>query len=59
MVFYIKDASINATELENSIENFDLDSILMEHNEFLQKNSPFKESDRFGLYANGWVSFFG
>lgn len=46
--------SIDCDELEKAISQFDLEKTINEHREFLKKSS-FKDTDNFGLYANGWV----
>lgn len=39
----------------DKIKEFDIDTVIREHQTFLQARTPFKSSDHRGLIVNGWV----
>ena len=43
-------------DLEKQVNEFDLQSELTHHREFLESSSPFKTSQAVGIIANGWVN---
>jgi UDP-glucose:glycoprotein glucosyltransferase len=52
--FVLKDFS-DINDIDTAINSFDLDSLVSQHREFLQVNTPFKQTSSMGLVANGWV----
>jgi hypothetical protein len=49
-----KDLAIDG-DIEKSVNEFDVTSVLAEHRQFLDKSTPFKNNELRGIVANGWV----
>ena len=56
---FFKDSTLNEDlNLENfdeSLENVDINSVVVKHAKFIKNNLKFESSNELGVIANGWV----